>query len=157
MSEQHTREQLVKLLVEQQAHMTFEDAVRKFPMAHINTRPQNVEYSFWHLLEHLRLTQWDILEYIRNPDYQERDWPREYWPEHDATTDAAGWQKTIDQFLADRAALVAIVQDPQTDLYSPIPHGYNGHTILREILIVADHNAYHVGEFGILRQVAGVW
>lgn len=157
MSDQHTRDQLVNLLTVEQAHMSFENAVRRFPAAHINTRPPNVEYTFWHLIEHLRLTQWDILDYIRNPHYQAREWPREYWPTPDATTDAAGWQHTIDQFLNDRAALVAIVQDPHTDLYSPIPHGYDGHTILREILIVADHNAYHVGELGILRQVVGIW
>ena len=157
MSDQALRTQLVNLLTMQQAHMNFEDAVAKFPPANYNTRPPNVEYTFWHLLEHLRLTQWDILDYIRNPNYQEREWPREYWPHHDATTDAAGWQKTITDFLADRAALVAIVQDPRTDLNTPIPHGSDGHTILREILIVADHNAYHIGELGILRQVVGNW
>lgn len=157
MFDQHTRTQLVNLLTKQQAHMNFEDAVRDFPTEHFNTRPPNVEYTFWHLLEHLRICQWDILDYIRNPNYQHREWPREYWPEREAVTDAAGWQQTIQQFLDDRAVLVAIVKDPQTDLYSPIPHGYDGHTILREILVVADHNAYHVGELAILRQVMGIW
>ena len=157
MSEQHIRAQLVNLLSVAQAHMTFEDAVKNFPPDKINTHPQGVEYTFWHLLEHLRICQWDILDYCRNPKYKEMEWPREYWPARDAVTDAAGWQHTIDQFLADRAALVALVQDPKTDLYSPIPHGYSGHTILREIMVVADHNAYHVGEFAILRQVMGYW
>ena len=157
MSDQHTRQQLVNFLTVGQAHMTFEDAVHHFPMAHINTRPQGVEYTFWHLLEHLRICQWDILDYIRNPNYASMDWPREYWPERDATTDEAGWNGTIAQFIADRDALVAIVQDPQTDLYAPIPHGYDGHTILREILVVGDHNAYHIGEFGIFRQILGIW
>jgi DinB superfamily len=157
MSEQHIRAQLVNLLSVAQAHMTFEDAVKNFPPDKMNTRPQGVEYTFWHLLEHLRICQWDILDYCRNPQYKEMEWPREYWPARDAMTDTAGWQRTIDQFLADRAALVAMVQDPKTDLYSPIPHGYGGHTILREILVVADHNAYHIGEFGILRQVMGYW
>lgn len=157
MSDQHVRQQLVNFLTMQQAHMTFDDAVRNFPMAHINTRPPNVEYSFWQLVEHLRITQWDILDYIRNPNYQEIEWPREYWRDPDATTDEHGWKETIRQFQADLAALVAIVQNPQTDLYAPIPHGYGGHTILREILVVGDHNAYHVGELGILRQVMGLW
>lgn len=157
MSDQHTREQLVNLLTLRQAHMIFEDAVKDFPMAHINTRPPGVDYTFWHLLEHLRICQWDILDYIRNPNYKEVKWPDDYWPQRDVLTDAAGWQKTIQQFQADVAELVKIVQDPATDLSAPIPHGWDGHTILREILVVASHNAYHIGEFGILRQVIGAW
>ncbi len=157
MSEQVIRQQLVNMLTVAQAHMSFEDAVKNFPAAHFNTRPQGVEYTFWHVLEHLRLCQWDILDYCRNPQYKEMEWPREYWPTKEAVTDAAGWQKTIDEFLKDRNELVALVQNPHTDLYSPIPHGYGGHTILREILVVADHNAYHLGEFAILRQVVGCW
>lgn len=157
MSHQALRTQLVNLLMLPQAHMTFEDAIRDFPVSHINTRPQGVNYTFWHLLEHLRICQWDILDYIRNPNYQHMAWPREYWPEADAVTDQAGWNRSAAQFLEDRAALVALVQNPQVDLYQPIPHGYDGHNILREILIVADHNAYHIGELGILRQICGIW
>lgn len=151
------RQQLVNLLTMPQAHMTFDDAVKNFPSAHYNTRPAGVEYTFWHLLEHLRICQWDILDYCRNPNYQYMEWPRDYWPAPDAVTDAAGWQHSINQFVADLEALVAMVKNPQTDLYVPIPHGYDGHTILREILVVADHNAYHIGEFGILRQITGIW
>lgn len=157
MSEQHTRAQLVNLLTVQQAHMNFEDAVANFPPEHINTRPPGLDYTFWHLLEHLRICQWDILDYCRNPHYQHLNFPDDLWPTQDALTDAIGWQRTIEQFLADRAALVALVKNPETDLYSPIPHGYGGHTIFREILVVADHNAYHIGELGILRQVVGIW
>jgi len=156
-SDQILREQLVNLLLKRQAHMVFEDAVADFPMAHINGRPPGVDYSFWHLLEHLRICQYDILDYIRNPHYQAPTFPDGLWPAPDAETDAAGWQQTIDQFLSDRRALVDIVQDPATDLYAQIPHGWSGHNILREILVVADHNAYHLGELGILRQVMGLW
>ncbi len=156
MSDQHTREQVVNLLTLRQAHMSFEDAVEQFPPSHINTRPPKVDYTFWHLLEHLRICQWDILDYIRNPGYQHREWPREYWPAADAMTDETGWNQSVHQFLEDRAALVAIAQDSHTDLYRPIPHGYDGHTILRELLVVADHNAYHIGELAILRQVVGI-
>lgn len=155
MSEQHIRAQLVNMLTVGQAHMTFEDAVRNFPSDEINARAANVEYTFWHLLEHLRICQWDILDYIRNPNYKELTFPDDLWPARDAITDEAGWQKTIQQFLADRAEMVTIINDPQTNLYSPIPHGYDGHTIFREILVVADHNAYHIGEFGILRHIRG--
>lgn len=151
------RQQLVNLLTMPQAHMTFDDAVKNFPSGHYNTRPTGVEYTFWHLLEHLRICQWDILDYCRNPKYQHMEWPRQYWPAPDAETDAAGWQHSINQFVTDLEALVAMVKNPQTDLYAPIAHGYDGHTILREILVVADHNAYHIGEFGILRQITGIW
>ena len=157
MSDTAVRKQLVNLLTKQQAHQSLDDVVKNFPEKDYNTRPPNVEYTFWHLLEHLRITQWDILDYCRNPNYRAIEWPRQYWPARDATTDAAGWQHTIDQFHADLDALVAIVKNPKTDLYESIPHGYDGHNILREILVVADHNAYHIGEFGILRQVAKNW
>lgn len=155
MFEQHIRAQLVNMLTVGQAHMTFEDAVRNFPSDEINARAANVEYTFWHLLEHLRICQWDILDYIRNPNYKELSFPNDLWPARDAITDEAGWQKSIQQFLSDRGELIAIINDPQTNLYSPIPHGYDGHTIFREILVVADHNAYHIGEFGILRHIRG--
>ncbi|MBI1278337.1 MAG: DUF664 domain-containing protein [Anaerolineaceae bacterium] len=157
MSDAELRNQLIRMLTVQQAHMGLEDAVRNFPSKDFNTRPPNVEYTFWHLLEHLRITQWDILDYCRNSNYKSIEWPREYWPAKDAMTDAAGWQHTLDQFRSDLAELVAIVKNPQTDLFAPIPHGYDGHNILREILVVADHNAYHIGEFGILRQVVKNW
>jgi hypothetical protein len=153
----HVRQQLANLLTMQQAHMSFEDAVKGFPMEHINTRPAGVEYTFWHLLEHLRICQWDILDYIRNPEYQPLDFPDGLWKPRDEMTDENGWKETIAQFLSDRTELVALVQNPETELYVPIPHGYDGHTVLREILVVADHNAYHIGEFGILRQVVGCW
>lgn len=157
MSDAHIRQQLVNLLTLPQAHMTFEDAIKNFPLDHINSRPDGVEYTFWHLLEHLRICQFDILDYSRNPNYQELHFPNDLWPARDAKTDAAGWQHTIDQFRADLVTLVALVNDPNTDLTAPIPHGYDGHTIFREILVVADHNAYHIGEFGILRGIMKLW
>ena len=157
MSESLIRQELVNLLTVQQAHMQFEDAVKDFPIAHINTRPAGLDYSFWHLLEHIRICQWDILDYCRNADYKLIEWPREYWPAKDANTDETGWKKTIADYLSDRAALITLIQDPKTDLYKAIPHGYGGHTIFREILVVGSHNAYHIGEFGILRGMMGLW
>ena len=157
MNDKHVREQLVNALTVQQAHMLFDDAVKDFPAKHFNTRPANTPYSFWHLVEHLRITQWDILDYIQNADYQYRKWPEGYWPDPDAETDEAGWNTTIAQFKSDLQALVDIVNYPDTDLYVQIPHAQKGHTILREINIIATHNAYHVGELGILRGVMGLW
>ena len=151
------RTQLVNMLLKRQAHMLFEDAITNFPLDHINTRPPQVGYSFWHLLEHIRICQYDILDYIINPAYVAPHFPDDLWPAPETDTDSHGWDKTIQEFHADRQALVDIVQDPSTDLYAAIPHGWDSHNILREILVVADHNAYHMGEFAILRQVMGLW
>ena len=157
MDDKAVRQQLVNMLTVRQAHMGFADGVKDFPEAHINTKPTGVDYSFWHLIEHIRICQWDILDYIRNPDYVAPEFPKGIWPDPDATTDKAGWDKTIAQFNEDNAALVAIINDPETDLYAQIPHGYEGHNILREMIIVAQHNGYHLGELGILRQTMGLW
>ena len=150
------RQQLTDLLKTGNAHMSFEDAVADFPEAKINSRPKNVDYSFWRLVEHLRITQKDILDYLNDANYKEMEWPKDYWPAPDATTDRSGWDASIAAFLADRDALVAIVEDPNTDLTAGVPSNPD-HTILREILIVTDHNAYHIGELAILRQVDNAW
>jgi hypothetical protein len=155
-SDNLVREQLLYLLQGGNAHMPFEEAIADYPMESINTRFPNGTYTPWHLLEHLRLTQWDILDFMRNPNYQEGEWPADYWPAQDQQATEADWQRTIASFQADMQALQAIVMDPQTDLSATIPHG-TGQTILREILVVADHNAYHIGEFAIMRQVMGTW
>jgi hypothetical protein len=155
-ADQVLRQQLVNLLRVAQAHAPFEAVVADFPMERINDRAPNVTYSSWHLLEHIRLTQRDILDFIRDPNYEERPWPSSYWPAPDARADSAAWQRTIRDYLADRDALERIVLDPATDLTAPLPAGET-YTILREILVVADHTAYHVGEFGILRQVMSTW
>ncbi len=154
--DQVVREQLLALLRGGQASLPFERAVRDFPPEQINTHPPNVPYSAWHLLEHMRIAQWDILEFIRNPDHVSPEWPEGYWPPPGAEADEARWQETIRQFRADLEALQAIVVDPHTDLYSAMPQGEK-YSVLREILVIADHNAHHLGEFAILRQVVGTW
>ena len=150
------REQLVGLLRGGNAHMGFDAAVADFPAALINARPPNLEYTFWHLLKHLRLAQTDILEYVTTADYRERAWPDDYWPPREARATKAQWDASVAAFRRDLDALVAIVADERTDLFGPVP-SHAAHTVLREALIVADHNAYHVGELGILRQVEGAW
>jgi hypothetical protein len=150
------RRELISLIDGVDAHMTFRDAVAGFPADSMNLRAPNVPYTPWHLLEHLRITQADILDYVLNRSYLGLDWPEAYWPAPDAMATPDEWAATIDGFLADAAALRAIVSDPGTDLTATIP-GTPGHTILREIRVVGDHNAYHVGEFASLRQVMGTW
>src|SRR5258706_1344671 len=155
-SNSQIRRQLVQLLTDSQAHMTFEQAVAAYPLSAINTVFPNGAYTPWHLLEHLRRTQRDILDFLTDPHYQEGVWPDDYWPARDTQATEAEWHQTIAAFQRDMQALVAIVTDPQTDLDAVIPHG-SGQTIFREIVLVADHNAYHIGEFAIMRQVMGTW
>jgi uncharacterized damage-inducible protein DinB len=152
------REELVNLLTKRQAHMDLAEAVADFPAEEINMRVPNGEYTFWQLLEHMRITQKDILDYTEAETYTWLDWPDGYWPARAATTDAAGWAETIAQFEADRQRLVDIVLDPGVDLFAPLANsGERGHTIVREIHVVASHNSYHTGELGILRGVMGYW
>lgn len=151
------RDHVLALLDGREAHMTFDDAVANFPAALMNVKPPNVPYTCWHLIEHIRIAQWDILEYTRDPKHISPPWPEGHWAHPDAQTDQAGWDETIRRFHADLQAMKAIVADPNTDLLAPIPHGYGGHTVLREALLIADHNAYHIGELGILRQVTNAW
>ena len=155
-TDQPTRKHLLNLLRGGGAHMSFDDAVVDFPLERINERPPNVPYTIWHLLDHLRFTQRDIIDYVNDPDYVAPPWPRGYWPERNAETDVAGWEKTIADFRADLGIVISWTADANSDLYAPLSPG-GEHTLLRQILLVADHNAYHVGEFGILRQVMGTW
>jgi hypothetical protein len=150
------RRQLRALVGGQEAHMNVDSAVADFPMDRINDRPPNVPYSFWHLLEHIRITQWDILQFSRNPSHVSPPWPEGYWPQRNAKADEAAWNQSIASIRADMAALEELATDQSVNLYEPIPHG-EGQTVLREIMLAADHTAYHVGELAILRQVTGLW
>jgi hypothetical protein len=155
-ADQVVRDQLLALLRGGNAHMRFEEAIAGFPADQFNVKPAHVPYTPWHILEHMRLAQWDILEFIRNPDHVSPSWPAGYWPQPAEEADREQWEETISQFRADLAALCALVEDAGTDLYRPIPHA-PGYTIFREILLVADHNSYHIGEFAVLRQVMATW
>ena len=154
-ADRRLREELLGLL-RGEAHMGFEEAIAAFPMDRINERPPNVPYTPWHILEHLRITQWDILEYVRNPDHVSPDWPEGYWPAPDAEGTADDYERTVEAFRVDLRAIEELVRDRGVDLFAPIPHAPR-HTILREVRLVGDHNAYHIGEFAILRQVMGTW
>jgi len=150
------REQLLNLLKGGNAHMTLIEAVKNFPVSKMNVTFPNGEYSSWHLLEHIRRTQSDILNFIVNSNYKELKWPKDYWPQSQEKATQKDWDKTLKLFDKDIKALEKIISDPKTDLYVKIKWG-DGQTILREILLVADHNAYHIGEFAIMRQVLKSW
>ena len=155
-NDQRLREQILQLLTGRNAHFSFDDVVADFPLEAINTRPPNVTYTPWHLVEHLRIAQWDILEFTRDPAHVSPTWPEGYWPDPQATTDQAGWQHSLDEFRTGLQAIEELVKDEELDITAEIPHA-PGYTYLREFFLVADHNAYHVGEFAILRQVMGTW
>jgi len=150
------REELSALLEGGNAHMSFAEVVADFPLEHINSKPPNSPYSFWHFVEHLRIAQWDILEFIRTPRHVSPPYPEGYRPRPEEKTDAAGWRKSIKGVLADLEALQEIVRDPKTNLFAPLPHAPD-YTVFREIVLAADHNAYHTGELAIMRQVMGIW
>ena len=150
------RIELSQLLRGGGAHMALDEAVADFPAGAINAHPPNVPYTAWQLLEHVRIAQHDILEYVTNRSYLAPAWPEDYWPPADAVASPDEFATTIEGFKADRQALLDLVEVPGTDLLAAIP-GTPGHTLVREILLVADHNAYHVGEFASLRQVMGTW
>jgi hypothetical protein len=150
------RRQLVDLVDARGAHMPFDAAVADFPATGMNVTVPNGVYTPWHLLEHIRFAQADVLDYIRNRSYLAPTWPDNYWPARDAEATSADFVETIERFRSDRDALRQLIADPATDLLAPIP-GTPGHTIVRQIRIVGAHNAYHLGEFAILRQVMGTW
>jgi hypothetical protein len=148
-----------QVFTEESGHMGLDEAVAAFPVDAINTKPVNVSYSFWHILEHIRIiriAQWDLLEYIRNPRHVSPAWPEGYWPDPPATTDAAGWKKTIAAIKKDLKRLDALLADPRVDIFAPVAFA-NNKSVLRCTFLVLDHNAYHLGEFAILRQVMDLW
>jgi len=155
-NEEVIRKELLNLLRRGNAHMSFEEVVEDFPPDRINAKAPNMPYSAWHMLEHLRLSQRDIVAFIQEPDYRSPPWPEGYFPAPGGKTDEAGWQKSVRGFLADRAELESMIEDPDTDLFAAIPHAQD-YNIYREILVIADHNAYHVGELALMRQVLNAW
>ncbi len=154
--ERGLRAQLVTLLAGSNAHSTFEAAVRGLPAALRGKRPKGCPHSPWELVEHLRIAQWDILEFSRNPRHKSPAWPEGYWPAAPAPPDGRSWDRSVKAFRRDLKAMCALVADPATDLYARIPHG-EGQTILREALLAADHNAYHVGQLILVRRLLGAW
>jgi hypothetical protein len=137
------------------AHASFDDAAGGLPPKLCGVKPAGLPHTAWQLLEHMRLAQWDILDFSRNPKYKPMPWPEGYWPKTEAPK-AGAWEKSVHQFRADLSAMRKLVKNPKTDLHAPIPWG-DGQTILREALLVADHNSYHVGQLILVRRALGAW
>ena len=153
-NDQSLRDHLLTLLDSDNAHLKFDDAVKDFPPDLHGKRPAGGPHSPWELLEHLRITQWDILEFTRDAKHVSPSFPAGYWPTSEAPPTKTAWDESVAAFRKDRRALVEIVSDPSTDLHSRIPHG-DGQTVLREILLTADHNAYHLGQLVTVRRILG--
>ncbi len=150
------REHLVEVLQGGHAHATFDAAVKNLPADLRGKRPKGAEHSPWEILEHLRIAQWDILKFSRDPKHESPDWPTGYWPSSLAPADEETWDKSVRAFRRDLKAMCDLVQSESTDLFAKIPHG-SGQTILREALLAADHNAYHIGELVLVRRLLDAW
>ncbi|MFQ5817633.1 MAG: DinB family protein [Terriglobia bacterium] len=146
----------MNLLQSEGAHVAFEAVIAGLPAELRGVKPAGAPHTAWQLLEHLRICQWDILEFSRNPQYVSPAWPGGYWPARAVPPDEAAWEKSVKAFRADLNAMQKLVTDPKTDLFARIPHG-TGQTILREVLLVADHNAYHLGQLVLLPRLLGAW
>ncbi|MBO0952820.1 DinB family protein [Fibrella forsythiae] len=150
------RRQLVDLLQKSEAHQSFEAAVKELPAALRGVKPDKLPYSIWQLVDHIRIAQWDILEFSRDPTHQSPPWPEGYWNTAVQPPDDAAWQQVLDQIKADRDAFVALLNEPEQNLFKPLAHG-QGQTLLREALLIADHTAYHVGEIILIRRLLNAW
>jgi hypothetical protein len=150
------RKHLQQLLEGGNAHAKFDEAVADLEPAMQGTKPPNCPYTAWQLLEHLRITQWDILEFSRDSNHKSPKWPADYWPKTEAPPTPDAWEKSVESFRKDAHQFLRLISDPEKDLYQPIPHG-EGQTLLREALLVADHNSYHIGQLILVRKLLGAW
>jgi hypothetical protein len=146
------REHLLYLLRGGGAHVDFEHVVADFPVEMVNRKVEHIPYTPWQVLEHMRIAQWDILEFSRNAAHVSPKWPEGYWPTDELKADAAAWQRSVEAFRADLKEMESLLEDSAIDLFAPIAHG-DGQTILREALLVADHNAYHLGVLSTLKRI----
>ena len=155
-TDQSLRKHLIELLDGAQAHATFNNVVEHFPAKQRGEIPKGLPHSGWMLLEHMRIAQWDILDFSRNAKYKHMKWPEDYWPQTPAPPSPGAWEKSVQAFHEDLDAMKKLVQDANTDLFAKIPWG-EGQTILREAMLVADHNSHHLGQLIDVRRLLGIW
>jgi DinB superfamily len=155
-TENSLKKDLLALLTGADAHASFDDAIRNLPPELRGQHPANAPHSAWEIVEHLRIAQWDIVEYALNPKHKSPDFPAGYWPQSPEPPDAKAWEKSVESFRKDRKKLVAAIEDSSTDLLAPIPHA-NNQTLLSKTLLLADHNAYHIGQLILTRRLLNAW
>lgn len=148
--------QLIDLITKGNAHVTFDQAVASISFKNIGIKPNNLPYNVWMLAEHIRIAQADILEFSISSNYKELKWPDEYWPTDEMPENESAWQKCLDQISHDRNNFIDLLNQPGVDLFTPFPHG-NGQNLLREALLIADHNSYHTGQIVLIRRLLNDW
>jgi len=149
------RDHVVALLCTGHAHLGFQDVVADWPAALRGAKPPGQPFTPWRILEHIRISQWDIVEFTKSAKHVSPEWPSGYWPDTDAPGDDVAWERSVAQVERDLRAMAKLVADPKTDLFARIPHG-TGQTVLREALVLADHNSYHLGQLMLLKRLLGV-
>ena len=154
--QQALRDHVLELLRDGHAHLDFEKATADLPAQLRGSKPRGLPFTPWRLVEHMRIAQWDILQFSIDPHHVSPDFPDGYWPPDDVPPDSLSWDQSIASFLADLKTLSDLISDPKMDLLAPLPHG-KGQTILREALLAADHNAYHLGQLVVVRRLLGAW
>lgn len=154
-SEQHVlKTHLIESLSGEKAHITFDRVIEDFPLDAINKKVERIPHSPYDLVEHMRLAQADIIDFVRNPDYREMKWPDDYWPNSEGSAD--DWNRSIQNFLKDRDELIHMIEDQSVSLFAPLPHAQD-YNIFREIIIMANHHSYHTGQILLLRRALGIW
>jgi DinB superfamily len=146
------RQHLISLLTKAEAHVDLQSSLKDFPRELRSKKPEGAPHTPWQLLEHIRIAQWDILEFSKDARHKSPKWPDDYWPKTEAPPDDQAWDKSVKQVLADLEEMATLINDSERDLFAEIPHG-DGQTLLREVLLVADHNAYHLGQLVMLRRI----
>lgn len=154
------RNDLVKLLSgflrEANAHITFEDAVKDIPPRYYGVKPEHLPYSLWQVVEHIRITQKDILEFCRDAHYQSPSWPEGYWPSNPAPSKEGAWNESIKTIVRDRKEFIGLLEDTSIDIFKPFPYG-DGQNLIREAMLIVDHTSYHVGQIMIIRRLLGIY
>jgi hypothetical protein len=148
------RQELVKYLEHGHTHPSLEEIVKDFPAELLNKRTKGLPYTAWQLLEHIRISQWDMIDFIKNPNYKELEWPRNYWSTKEATKQ--DWNKSFEEYKKDLKTLVKIIENPKNDLFAPIPWG-SGQTTIKEVLQIVDHASNHSGQLVLMRRLFGIW
>lgn len=150
------RELLIEQMTGRHAHVSFDQAIKGLQISDVGSRPEGLPHSIWELVEHIRISQNDILEFSRDPDYKSPSWPKGYWPENPEPGGKKEWEATIEAFHSDHEQMVELIKNPEKDLLMPLPHG-SGQTLFREAMLIVDHNSYHIGQIIQVRRLLGSW
>lgn len=155
-NQQHLKNRLAKLLSSNEAHVPFRDAINELSFDDCILKPHGFPYSIYDLVFHCKVTQRDILQYVKNPHHISPEWPSGYWPEKNHTPNAQIWQDNVEGFLSDQKEMISIINNPETDLFEIYANG-SGHDLFREVMVLCDHNAYHVGQIVLIRKIRNLW